>query len=61
MRYRQVAELGVDLSVRWACSAVKVSERGFYNWRGREPSDREKQDRRLLVQIRAAYKASGEE
>ena len=44
--------------VRWMCSAMRVSERGFYSWRGRAECPREREDRKLLVEIRASHERS---
>lgn len=40
------------------CSLLRVSRSGFYAWRGRPESRRKRQDRRLKVEIRAAFLAS---
>lgn len=45
--------------VAWLCAAVAVSRSGYYDWRRRAPSERTKLDRRLLLEIRASYEASG--
>ena len=37
------------------CRALKVSKSGFYAWRRRLPSDREREDVRLKVQIREIH------
>jgi len=44
--------------VRRMCSVLRVSRSGFYGWRGRPESSRRQQDRRLKVEIRAAFLAS---
>ncbi len=44
--------------VRRMCLALRVSRSGFYAWRGRPESRRRQQDRRLKVEIRAAFLAS---
>ena len=46
------------LGVRRMCSVLGVSRSGFYAWRGRPESERNRQDRRLKVEIRAYYRAS---
>ena len=46
------------LGVRRMCSVLRVSRSGFYAWRGRPESLRRQQDRRLTVEIRAAFLAS---
>jgi transposase InsO family protein len=40
------------------CSAMAVSQRGFYSWRARTTSGRQQQDRRLLVDIQAFFEKS---
>jgi putative transposase len=37
------------------CRVLGVSRSGFYDWRGRKPSKREREDERLKVAIRAAH------
>lgn len=46
------------LGVRAMCRELGVSRSGFYTWRERPESSRRRQDRRLLVEIRAFYRAS---
>jgi transposase InsO family protein len=46
------------LGVRRMCSTLRVSRSGYYAWRGRPASPRELEDRRLKVEIRAAFLAS---
>lgn len=58
MKYRSIAELGGGLPVRWLCSALRVSRRGYYDWRHREPSRRSREDQLLLTEIRASFHAS---
>ena len=38
-----------------ACRVLEVSRSGFYDWRGRSPSERAQQEERLKVAIRAAH------
>lgn len=40
------------------CRVLEVSPSGFYSWVGRPESDRSRSDRALLVEIKAAHKAS---
>lgn len=42
------------------CEALGVSRSGFYKWRGRSPSKREQEDRRLAPAVEAAFVNSGE-
>ena len=45
-------------SVRIACRALGVSTSAYYEWRGRAPSAREAEDRRLAVEVRAVHRES---
>lgn len=45
-------------TVRAMCRVLEVSASGFYDWVGREESARSRSNRALLVEIKAAYKAS---
>ena len=45
-------------SVRVACRALGVSTSAYYEWRGRAPSAREVEDRRLAVEVRAVHRES---
>ena len=45
-------------SVRVACRALGVSTSAYYEWRGRSPSAREAEDRRLAVEVRAVHRES---
>ncbi len=45
-------------SVRVACRALGVSTSAYYEWRGRSPSAREVEDRRLAVEVRAVHRES---
>jgi putative transposase len=40
------------------CEVLGVSRSGFYDWRGRTPSDRVRSDRTLRAHVRAAHAAS---
>ena len=40
------------------CRVLEVSTSGYYDWRGRAESRRQKQDRRLVVEIKAIHKES---
>jgi putative transposase len=46
--------------VRPLCRALGVSASGFYAWAARPTSARQRHDRRVVVQLRAAHAASGE-
>src|SRR5690606_14214011 len=40
------------------CRALEVSRSGFYAWLRREPSERAREDKRLLVHIRSIHNGS---
>jgi transposase InsO family protein len=44
-------------AVETLCSALGVSVSGYYTWRSREPSQRQRQDAHLLGHIQVAYQA----
>jgi transposase InsO family protein len=44
--------------VRVLCQALGVSASAYYDWRGRAPSAREAEDRRLAVEVRAVHRES---
>ena len=43
---------------RWLCAALGVSTGGFYGWRRRPQTARSREERRLLLEIRASYEQS---
>ncbi len=47
-----------EFRVSAMCRALGVSPAGYYRWRGRKPSEREKDNERLVEQIKAAHAAS---
>jgi len=47
-----------EFRLRLMCRILGVSASGFYSWLKREPSERSKQDRSLLVEIERCHKAS---
>ena len=53
------AERG-DLSVAVACAALNVSTSGYYAWRHRPASHRQRRDMVLLAHIRAEFAESNE-
>jgi len=46
--------------VRWMCEMLDVSPSGFYEWLKRPVSRRDREDNRLLVQVRASFSGSDE-
>lgn len=58
MRFRFIEAEKATYPIALMCRLLRVSRAGFYAWRRRPESDRARADRRLLVEIRAAHKAS---
>jgi transposase InsO family protein len=58
MKYPQIEEHCDRYPIRWMCSALEVSNRGFRSWRSRPEPSRRQQDRRLLIDIRASFESS---
>lgn len=58
MRYQIVKQRSVEQSVRRLCQVLGVSVSGYYAWRSRSESQRQREDRRLLERIEAVYAAS---
>ena len=58
MKYPIIKQLSGKFPVRRLCKMLEVSHGGYYEWRGRGPSPRAREDRRLRVQIRAAFRES---
>ncbi|WP_156943104.1 IS3 family transposase [Pseudogulbenkiania sp. MAI-1] len=54
-RYAWIEEHRNLFPVVVACRVLAVSRAGYYGWRGRSPSEREQEDERLKVAIRAAH------
>lgn len=53
-----MAEHGEEFSVTSMCRVLGVSRSGYYRWRQRPESRRAREDRQLLVQIRAVHQKS---
>ena len=58
MRYRFIEVEKATYSIALMCRVLQVSRGGYYAWRMRPESARSRSDRKLLVDIRAAHKAS---
>jgi len=58
VRYRAIQAQAGDIPVRWQCSALGVSHRGYYSWRRRSATPRHHESVRLLAEIRASFEAS---
>ena len=58
MRYRFIEVEKAAYPIALMCRVLQVSRGGYYAWRTRPESARSRSDRKLLVDIRAAHKAS---
>ena len=58
MRYLAIRDHADRYCIRLMCRALQVSPAGYYAWRGRVESARVRDNRRLLVQIRACHSRS---
>lgn len=54
-----MVEQGKSFGVPGMCRVLKVSRSGYYRWRRSSEGLRAREDRKLLVQIRAVYEKSG--
>ena len=55
MKYRFMEEYGNTFTLKRMSKALRISRSGYYQWRKRLPSTREKDNERLLGQIREVY------
>ena len=60
MMFRLIAASKADVSVSKACRLFNVSQSGFYAWKNRPASRRQRQDMILLAHIRNAFSLSNE-
>lgn len=58
MRYRFIEDNRDEFSVAAMCRVLEVSESGYYAWRSRDESQRQGQNRKLLVEIKAIHQES---
>ena len=58
MKYVFIAEHVGQFRVRTMCRVLKVSSSGYYRWRSRPESRHAREDRQLLVKIRAVHQQS---
>ena len=58
MRYQVIASLAGAYPVTRLCTALEVSESGYYAWRKRQPSRRPVSDQQLTERIEQVYHAS---
>jgi putative transposase len=57
-RYRQIQRLKAEHPIQGLCRALAVSRSGYYDWCGRGPSRRQKEDARLTEKLKAAFAKS---
>jgi hypothetical protein len=57
MSYQFVSDHSGQYPVRRMCRVLEVSASAYYAWRGRPKSLRVREDRRLLVEIKAIHQA----
>ena len=55
MRFRFIAAEKAQYPVALLCRCLRVSRSGFYAWAGRGPSNRVRDDARLIAQLRLAH------
>jgi len=60
MRYQFVRDHSGRYPVRRMCRVLEVTPSAYYAWRGRPESRRVREDRRLLVEIKAIHQAKRE-
>ena len=58
MKYPRIEEHRERYPIRWMCSALAVSNRGFRFWLSRPEPSRRQEDRRLLIDIRTSFEKS---
>ncbi len=58
MKYGFIAEHEGEFRILVMCRVLEVSRSGYYRWRSRPESRHAREDRRLLVAIRAVYQQS---
>lgn len=58
MRYQFIKEQQEHFSLSALCRAMQVGRSGFYAWRNRAKSERQRQNETLTEQIQAAYEES---
>lgn len=58
MRFAFIRRHAGEYSVAWMCQVLDVSLSGYYAWLRRPESQRSRDDRRLLIEIRAIHRQS---
>ncbi len=57
MRFRLVDQAKAEFPVQRLCKVVGVSQSGYFAWKSRPASGRQRQDMVLLAHIRSAFLA----
>jgi transposase InsO family protein len=57
-RYRVIQELAAVHALALLCPLLGVARSGYYDWRQRTPSRRQREDAQLLVEVQAAFEHS---
>lgn len=58
MRFEFMKRYSKQFSIRGMAKIMRVSKSGYYAWLNRPASNRQREDRRLLVLVRASYEQS---
>lgn len=58
MKYACIEEHRGQYPLELMCRALEVTRSGYYAWRNRDPSERDRQDTKLRVEIRSVYQRS---
>jgi putative transposase len=56
MRFAFIRRHAGEFSVAWMCQVLDVSLSGYYAWLRRPESQRSRDDRRFLIEIRAIHR-----
>lgn len=58
MKFALIDAEKANFPIGFMCRQLGVSRSGYYAWQGRAPSNREVEDRRLAIDVAAAFRAS---
>ena len=58
MRFRFIEAQKAYFPVSLMCRILRISRAGYYAWRVREPSARARADQKLMIEVKAAHRAS---
>lgn len=58
MRYEFIESHSDEFPITLMCDVLSVSTSGYYDWRGREPSQRQQENQQLLEEIEQIHAAS---